>query len=281
MKPKPLSAATLILDVLAASVAGQRTAQELCCAGAIMGHNDATMRVALTRLAQQGKILKRDKATYSLNSQRNRLQLEIENWRARADWIAPWRGKWIVVHDAAADRSDKTSLRRHERALLLRGLRKWKQGLFVRPDNLVGGAPALRRDLQDLGLAQGAELFAAQDFSEQQNSDLLELWNISGLQREYKKLLARAKTGRQRLLELRPENAARESLLVGRDLIGHILRDPLLPFEILAEAQFPALVREVEEYQIHSREIWDHVLRPTMRLSAIRGRPELASARPK
>jgi phenylacetic acid degradation operon negative regulatory protein len=260
MTMKTPSAAILILDVLAASAARQRTAQELCCAGAIMGHSDATMRVALTRLAQQGKILKRERATYSLNTERNRLQLEIEHWRERVQWIVSWQGEWIVVHDGATDRSDKTGLRRHERALLLRGFRKWKQGLFVRPNNLVGGAATLRHDLDDLGLAKGTELFAAVGFSDHQKSELLRLWNIPALQREYKRLLARTQDGRRRLLELRPENAARESLLVGRDLIGHILRDPLLPFEILAEAQLPSLVREIDEYQTRSRKIWDKVI---------------------
>jgi len=260
MTLKSPSAALLILDALATSAARQRTAQELCCAGLIMGHSDATMRVALTRLTQQGKILKRERATYSLNTGRDRLQLEIENWRERVNWIVAWKGEWIAVYDGAADRSDKTGLRRHQRALLLRGFRKWKQGLFVRPDSLTGGAPALRRELSELGLAKGAELFVAQGFNEHQNSELLRLWNIPAMQREYKKLLARARDGQRRLQELHSEDAARESLLVGRDLIGHVLRDPLLPFEILAGTQLQTLVKAIEEYQTRSRKIWDKIM---------------------
>ena len=260
MTSKLPSAAILVLDFLAGSANRQMSAQDVCRAGLIMGYSDATMRVALTRLAQQGKIVKRERATYSLNTQKNRLQLDIENWRERVNWIASWRGDWAAVHDGTANRSDKTNLRRHQRALLLRGFRKWKQGLFVRPNNLIGGAPALRRELNDLGLANGAELFVAQGFSEHQTSELLRLWNIPAMQREYKKLLARARDGQRRLLELHPETAARESLLVGRDLIGYILRDPLLPFEILAEAQLPELAKAIEEYQTRSRKIWNKIM---------------------
>jgi phenylacetic acid degradation operon negative regulatory protein len=119
------SAAILVLDFLAGSANRQMSAQDVCRAGLIMGYSDATMRVALTRLAQQGKIVKRERATYSLNTQKNRLQLDIENWRERVNWIASWRGDWAAVHDGTANRSDKTNLRRHQRALLLRGFRKW------------------------------------------------------------------------------------------------------------------------------------------------------------
>ncbi|WP_084806510.1 hypothetical protein [Bradyrhizobium sp. NAS80.1] len=254
------SAAILVLDMLAATSHRRRSAQELCRAGAIMGFSDATIRVALTRLAQQEKIEKHDRASYSLNTQGNRLQLEIENWRERVAWIVPWRGDWIVVHDGTTDRSDKTSLRRHRRALLLRGLQKWKQGLYLRPNNLAGGAASLRVQLSELGLAKGAELFVAGDFCQQQTAEILGLWNIPVLRRNYEKLLARAKDGQRRLLELRPEAAARESLLVGRELISHVMRDPLLPSEILKGPQLRELAQAIADYQNASKRIWDDLL---------------------
>lgn len=254
------SAATLVLDFLAASFSGQMSAQDVCRAGLIMGYSDATMRVALTRLARQKKIVKRERATYSLNAQRNRLQLDVENWQERINWIAPWRGDWIVVHDGTANRSDKTNWRRHQRALLLRGFRKWKQCLYVRPNNLIGGAEALRSQLNELGLANGAELFVAQGFSEHQTSELLRLWNIPALRSGYERLLSRARDGQRRLVKLGAETAARESLLVGRDLIGCILQDPLLPSEIIAGVQLRELAHAIGEYQTLSRKIWDKVI---------------------
>jgi hypothetical protein len=42
--------------------------------------------------------------------------------------------------------------------------------------------------------------------------------------------------------------------------IGYILRDPLLPFEILAEAQLSTLVKAIDEYQTRSRKIWDKIM---------------------
>ena len=260
MTAKVPSAANLVLDILAATSHRQRSAQDLCRAGSIMGYSDATMRVALTRLAQEGKIVKQERASYSLNTQGNRLQLEIENWRERVEWVVPWHGDWISVHDGTTDRSDKTNLRRHQRALLLRGFRKWKQGFYLRPNNLAGGAGALRDQLNELGLAKGAELFVARDFCEQQISELLGLWNIPVLRRSYDKLLVRAKDGQRRLMEIRPEVAARESLLVGRDLISSILRDPLLPPEIVKGLQLRELAHAIGEYQTVSRRIWDGVL---------------------
>ena len=254
------SAATLVLDFLAASADRKMSAQALCCAGAIMGFSEATIRVALTRLAQQKKIVKLERASYALDTRRNRLQFDVENWRERVDWIAPWRGDWIIVADGMVDRVDKTGLRRHHRALLLRGFQKWKPGLHVRPNNLVGGAQALRQQLPQLGLANGAELFVARDFDAKQSAALSGLWNASALRRGREKTLARAETSRRRLARMDTAAAARETLLVGRELIGAVLHDPLLPPELAPGVGIQKLAQAISDYQSLSRQIWDRAL---------------------
>lgn len=261
MTSKLPSASVLVLDFLAASAGGRMSAQEVCRAGAIMGYSDAAMRVALTRLTRQGKVVKRERGRYALNAKADRLQRDVASWHERVDWLVPWRGDWIAVHDATANRSDKTSLRRHRRALLLRGFRKWKQGLHLRPDNLSGGAAALRSELHDLGLSSGAELFVATAFDARQGAELLRLWNIPALRRGHARLLARARDGGLRLEGLRPETAARESLLVGRELIGAILHDPLLPPDVVGGVRLRELADAIADYQALSRRIWDGVLR--------------------
>jgi len=86
------------------------------------------------------------------------------------------------------------------------------------------------------------------------------LWNLSALRRSYEKLLSRARDGQKRLIELNAKAAARESLLVGRDLIGAVLRDPLLPPEIIGGVQIRELAQAIGEYQALSRNIWDGVM---------------------
>ena len=254
------STTTLVLDLLAAKADRKMSAQDLCRAGSIMGYGESPMRVALTRLAQRGKILKLGRATYSLDSQNTRLQLDVENWRERSSWTAPWDGNWIAAHDGAISGQDKTKFRQHQRALTLRGFRKWKPGLHLRPNNRNGGAAALRKELAELGVAAGTQLFVATEFDSKQTAEILRLWNIPGLRRDYAKMIAQLEASKLRLKKLDPASAAREALLVGRGLIGHMLRDPLLPTEMVQGIEFHELAKLIADYQDLSRKIWDQVL---------------------
>lgn len=232
------------------------SAQDICAAGAIMGHSEATIRVALTRLLQQGKIVKLERGSYAFDTQRHGLHLDVESWRERIGWIVPWSGDWVVVADGAVRPADRTTSRRRQRALLLRGFQKWKPNLHVRPNNLAGGLTVLREQLPLLGMARGAELFLASGFDPKQSAALLSLWNIPAMRLGHEKLLARVETSQRRIARLGVRAAARESLLVGRDLIGQILRDPLLPPEIVSGVGVRKLAQEVASYQTESRKIW-------------------------
>jgi len=253
------TATTLVLDFLTAVTDRKMSAQRLCEAGSVLGYSEATMRVAITRLVQQGKILKLERGWYSPNAQRNRLQLDVENWRERADWIVPWNGGWIAVHEGAINRQDKTALRQHQRALKLRGFQKWNSGLYLRPDNLQGGVEALRAELAELGVAKGAQLFVATEFDPGQAAELRQLWDIPALRRDYAKMLSRLVASKRRLKKLDLSAAGRESLLVGRELIGQMLRDPLLPAEMVRGQDYRELAQIIAEYQDFSREIWNRV----------------------
>jgi len=254
------SATTLVLDFLAANAERRMSAQDLCRAGAVMGYGEAPMRVALTRLSQRGKILKLGRATYALDVKKNRLQLDVENWRERTGWAVAWDGGWIAAHDGAIARHDKTKLRRHERALLLRGFRKWKPGLHLRPNNWRGGVEALRVELAGLGLAAATQLFVATAFDSKQTNAVVRLWNIPALRRDYEKMIARLEASKRRLNRLEPAAAAREALLTGRALIGQMLRDPLLPPEMVQGVEYRELAAMIADYQDLSRKIWDRVL---------------------
>lgn len=254
------SATTLVLDFLAAAAGRAMAAQDLCRAGLVMGYSEAAIRVALTRLAQQGKIVKLERAMYALDSGRNRLQRDVETWAGRVTWMRPWDGGWIGVHDGAVDRADRAAWRDHQRALRLRGFETWLPGFHLRPDNLAGGVEGLRVELGELGLARGAGVFEAGAFSPDQRSGILALWDIPALRRGYAERLEQAMEGERRLASLDLMAAARESLLVGRELIGHMLRDPLLPEALIEGTQLQDLAAAVARYQAASQAIWNRAL---------------------
>lgn len=259
MPQKPLTASTLVLDIVAGNASGRRTAQQICRAGALMGFSEPSVRVALTRLVQSGKIEKLARGSYALDTRRTRWQRDIETWRERVDWLGPWNGAWIMAADGTPIR-DSTRARWHRRALALRGFRKWRPGLHARPDNLRGGVEAMRAQMATLGLSRGAELFIATGLDQGQVASLLGRWDVAANSAEHSRLLARAEEGLDRLSRLEIEEAARESLLLGRELIGAVLRDPLLPPELVQGVGIRKVAKTVAAYQDASREIWNQAL---------------------
>ncbi len=262
MSDAPPSAADLMLDLLAAADGGRLTVQDLCRGGAAMGLGEAVVRVALTRLGQQNKIRKVDRGAYTIHPARRSLQEDVEHWLDRLNWMVTWRGRWIAVHDPELARLSKTQLRHHRRALALRGFRTWTPGLHLRPDNLRGGVQAMRAQLYDLGLVENTPVFVASQLTEAQTQAVMKLWDVGALQANYTDLLKQLNASEKGLRKLDDLAAARECLLLGRHVISQIVRDPLLPKEMMGGSERQVLIERTQAYQTRSKAIWARVLNP-------------------
>lgn len=249
------SAPDLILDLLVAD-RGTLSAQALCRAGALMGIGETTIRVGLTRLASEGKIGRSERGSYVLDRTGAPLARTVDGWRRHGAQTVAWRREWLAVHDAGVHRADKTAWRRHGLALALRGFAPLQPGLHVRPDNLKGGLAAGREQLQGLGLSPQALVFRLADLDEATHAAACRLWNVRGLAAEYQRLQAALERSEKRL-RIRPLDASvRESLLLGRAVIACLLRDPLLPAELMSPAPRAALMAVMRRYQDTARRLW-------------------------
>ena len=150
--------------------------------------------------------------------------------------------------------------RHHLRALDLNGFRALATGLSVRPDNLDGGAEAMRAALARLGLAPGSLVFSGGDFDADAAVRMRALWDVQALSAAYRGALKLIEDSNARLARMTPEAAARETLLVGRAVIRSIVRDPLLPEAIQPAAPRRALIEATRTYQAHARTLWQEVL---------------------
>ena len=249
------SAPELILDLLVAH-SGMLSAQSLCRAGALMGIGESTLRVALTRLASDGKIERSERGSYALNRAGPALSRTVDGWRQRGAQAVAWRHEWLAVHDAGVPRADKTAWRHHGLALSLRGFAPLQPGLHIRPDNLRGGLAAERDQLQGLGLSSSALVFRLADLDAATQAAARKLWNVRALATDYQRLQAGLERSEKRLGTRPLEAAVRESLLLGRAVIAHLIRDPLLPAELMSPAPRVALLAVARRYQDKARKLW-------------------------
>lgn len=251
----PITAQDLVLNLLLGH-GGSLSVQALCRAGALFGIRAGTIRVGLTRLLRQGKITSTGRASYAFAPGASALSRRLEDWSRHFDRPRAWNGQWIGIHDAAVARSDKVVWRRHTLAMSLRGFASLAPRLHVRPDNLAGGVAGARDELRALGLAPQAIVFGIEALDPQQHARACRLWDRAGMLRGYRALRASLASHARALRRLPPDEAARDSLLVGRAAIAQFLRDPLLPPELAPVAAREELVAAIRDYQRTARRIW-------------------------
>lgn len=254
------SAATLVLDLLSACGKGPAPVQALARAGDIMGIGAAGVRVALTRLLRQGRVVKADRGAYALRPEGNPFYKEVESWFDKESRLGKWAGGWLVLHDAAVSRGDKTAWRHHVRAVKFCGFRVLSAGMAVRPDNLHGGAKAMRTALARLGMAPDAIVCAARDFDADVDARMRKLWDVAEIEAGYRDLMRLIECSRASVARKGPEAGACETMAVGRALIRAIVHDPLLPEAIQPPQARRALIEATRSYQADARELWRQVV---------------------
>ncbi|WP_205655576.1 hypothetical protein [Alcanivorax sp. 24] len=256
-----LTASDLVLDLLSTHDARELSIAALCRAGEACGLQPQNVRVAVNRLQRQGKVISPARGIYALDATGNTLIGDVRNWLRKEQQAVAWDGGWVGVIDAAVPRREKVAWRRHERALTLRGFRALENsGLWLRPDNLVGGVSAVREDLKRLGLAPAARVFGVNSLSGRDETRIRAQWDTRAMIQAYQDVGRRLQASEANLDTLPLDQAARDSLLLGRTAIRLIIHDPLLPEALMGGDERHHLIDQVRAYQVRAKALWARFL---------------------
>ncbi|GAA4105184.1 MULTISPECIES: PaaX family transcriptional regulator C-terminal domain-containing protein [Actinomadura] len=207
---RPLTARSVVLSTLLGLHPPRLRARHLVRVGALFGIAEGTVRVALSRMVAAGDLVHVDGA-YELTERLLRRQARLDE--ARSPRTLPWDGAWEIALVTAERRpaADRAALRQAMSALRLAELR---EGTWLRPANLARPRPdvVLRQCtfLRGRPERDPAGLAAA-------------LWDLTGWAADATALLAAL--GRAECLA--------DRFTVSAAVLGHLLRDPLLPDELL------------------------------------------------
>lgn len=246
----------LILKLLQAADGEALSAREAVASAALLGIRGNAVRVALVRLAAAGLVKAAGRGSYRLGPKATAFAAEVAAWRTAEQRVREWDGGWIAVHTAGLGRSDRVALRARDRAFRLLGLRELERGLYLRPDNLVGGVAAIRERLHALGLDADAIVFRVTDLDATRERACRALWNGKELDRHYREAREMLESWLARAEKLEPEVAARESFLLGDAAIRSLVYDPLLPAPLVDVAARRAFVDSVLRYDRAGHAIW-------------------------
>lgn len=260
---EPPSPRRLILNLIGVAPGGLLGVGDALRACALFGISENNVRVTLARLVQSALLEPAGRGVYRLGPERRKITEEIAGWRDVEERLTAWTGAWVAVSTGGLSRSDRKALRARERALSLLGMRELDPGLFIRPDNLAGGAAAVRERLPALGLAEPVAVFKIADLDPDWQARALGLWAAEGLADTYRQKTRRLEAWRAGAPALALDLAARESFLLGDDAVRQIVFDPLLPFPLGDADARHALIEAMKQFDEAGRRIWAQFLSAT------------------
>jgi phenylacetic acid degradation operon negative regulatory protein len=259
MRSVTLNAKRVVLELM--SVVGERPAPAaaLVQACSLFGITENSTRVTLARLLAAGTIDATGRGEYRLSAAAEPIAREITGWRDLEKQMRKWDGGWVCVHTAALGRTDRSELRRRDRALRLLGFASFDSDLALRPDNLSGGVEAVRARLRDLGLDRGAIVFRGESFDARDDVRARALWDGEKLTDGYRKMRLRLERWLERGPSQAADTAARESFILGGDALRMLVFDPRLPEPLVDVSERRALIDTAKRFDATGRRIWERL----------------------
>jgi phenylacetic acid degradation operon negative regulatory protein len=246
----------MVLDLLSTLRRGSMPVRALVEAGGLFGIGGNSVRVALARLLARGLVERDERGRYRLGPAAGAIGQQVRSWRRVAEKTRLWDGAWIAAHGPRGQGGSRRSGRLSGRALRFLGFCPLRQGLSVRPDNLVGGVVAARETLTGLGLESGVLVASLQELDPDTERTARGLWDRRALEAGYRQACHALGRSMERLSVLPPHGAMVESFLWGGWAIRRLTQDPLLPEEICPSAGRSALLDAMRRYDRIGRAAW-------------------------
>lgn len=251
-----LSARELILTLIDSSRATSLPVSYFVAAAELFDMDPGGVRVALARLVRDGSLSSPERGIYALGSRAGTLQSLVRNWSRAEASLVPWTGEWITTLLGHLTRTVKAQVRSNERALRLFGFAELKPGLWIRPANLHRDLSQIRSNLLALGLQTESLCAQVRAFDPADAVDPAALWDTQTLSRRYKGHIRLLSESSRRLASMTDNAAARETLLVGRQVTRDILLDPYLPDELVDASSRRQMISRMIDYNGIGKRYW-------------------------
>ena len=255
-RSRPLSARELILTLMDSSTSESLGARFFVAAGELFQMDPGGIRVALARLVQDGSLSAYQRGRYRLASRAGTLHQLVRSWSKIEASLGAWHGGWLTIFVGHLARADKTRVRSNERALHLYGFAPAQTGLWIRPDNLLLPLADLREALLHLGLSEASWLARVSEFEPAGFPDAAEMWNIMALEKLYQANIDALAASGESLARQDANAAARETLLLGRQITRDILLDPLLPDQLIDGDLRRRMISAMHDYDRIGKAFW-------------------------
>ena len=251
-----MNARDLIIDLLLGLQGREISIKQIIIAAKLFEISENSIRVAVTRLSSEGVIEAIERGVYQFTVQSHEWANVMLNRKNGIKQTKKWTHQYLAVFTGELGRVDRTALNRRERALKRFGFKELEQGIYIRPDNLAITFDHLFSELKASGLEMTAKICQISHFDETTLATIPSLWSTQTLNQNYEKYSQMIQKWLATVDRISLEDAARESLLLGRQTISLLMNDPLLPenfVDVQLREQFALSVQQLDQTGL---ELW-------------------------
>jgi phenylacetic acid degradation operon negative regulatory protein len=216
---RPLTARSVVASVLLGMVRPELSGQRLVRTAELFGLSEGTTRVALSRMVNAGE-LTAAAGRYGLAGPL--LARHTRQGASRHPVVRDWDGRWLLAVAGGSSRpaGERMELRR---TLARLGLAEWREGVWTRPDNLVGEMPNL----------DGCTWLVASLVAAERATELVAgLWDLDGWASRARHLRDHLAATFEGLRHGDTDGLA-PCFVTAAATVRHIAADPLLPGSLL------------------------------------------------
>ena len=250
MTMKKMNARDLIVDLLLGLQGRAIYIKHIIIAAKLFKINENSIRVAVMRLSNDGVIEAIERGVYQFTLQAHEWADVMLNRKQGIKQTKAWTQQYLAVYTGALGRVDRSALHRRERALKHFGFKELEQGIYIRPDNLALSFDDLFAQLQASGLEPNAKMSLISHWDATTLTQIPNLWPTQQLNQNYVKYSQMIQQWLVTVEQLSLDDAAKESLVLGRQTIAQLMNDPLLPqgfVDVQLREQFALSVLQLDQ----------------------------------
>lgn len=256
MKNTKINARHLIIDLFLSSAYPQLTIKQILIAAKLFNVSENGIRVATTRLLNEGMIESVERGIYQLSPSTKEWAKVILNRKNGIKQNKEWQQHYLAVFTGTLGRIDRTALKKRERALRQFGFKELETGIYIRPDNLAYSFEKTCEELVLAGLESETKICVIQQFDSKSLQLIASLWDTKQLELNYKNYSQDIQQWLLKYEKLPLNDAAAQALLLGRETITLLMNDPLLPSPFVNEHARNQFAQNVQQLDSIGQKLW-------------------------
>lgn len=253
---RPVTAKSLLLDLLRATEPNALPVSLLVNVGKIFALSENAMRVNINRLLNKGQIEQDERGYYRVGPSTLSKRAWLNQWQQGENRLKDWQGDWCLLTLSADIRAKELKAITHSCEHL--GFRELQPNAWVRPNNIQLSLADLSLQIKHLSGSESfyfsvvTEFYAAKGLEDPKT-----LWDVKAIEARYQTLIEAMDYGLQNKDSLSLESQFKQSYLLGGEATYTLSVDPLLPAEMIRPELRIELTRLMNAYNEVYRSAWN------------------------